>query len=86
MNFETKTLIKTNNNSINRIINATTNSNHLPKTYSNSITLTINNTTTNSNNNSKESSRLNEINLKLERHHHYNSKLGRSFSFKLNNN
>ena len=28
----------------------------------------------------------NEINFKLANHHHYNSKLGRSFSFKLNEN
>ena len=60
-----------------------------PKTYTNSICLTISNTSDNNNINSDKrhsNSNNNEINFKLTRHHHYNSKLGRSFSFKLNEN
>ncbi len=78
--------------SFNTIIsNSKIDSKNHPNTYTNSIFLTISNTSNNNykNNNSDKrhsDSNNNEMNFKLTRHHHYNSKLGRSFSFKLNEN
>ena len=99
-NLKTNTSINTiiNNSKIGLKNHPKTYLNSISFTITSTNNSLINNNNNNNNNNcsnikknsdfrlTNSQSSNNEINFKLANHHHYNSKLGRSFSFKLNEN